>query len=145
MSAAERELLGVDETEERKEHIKPYFDMTELEIEKWWELINDFPPSAHNDCDRPLLRTYCEMLVEHTDVLKQSRNEDYLITTAAGSTTINPIFNLIDRQRKTIALLAAKLRMAPSGRANTYYESKRGEGMASGKPGRPVGRPRLAK
>ena len=146
MSADEMALLdaGDDEFEEHS-HIQPYVDMPLEQQQLWMELISDFPPGIHNNCDRPLMRTYIETVFTYQRLVEESEGEPGVIANEAGNPIINPIHRILDQYRKTVASIAVKLRMAPSGRQNSYYETKRDQGMASQpKKKRPGGRPQLA-
>lgn len=98
------------------EYLRPPAGSHPQYVEKWNEMVMDFPDGYFKPSDRPVMEAYVFQATLVARASEQLTQESLLELDGTGKRVPNPLLKILNEATKVLATLSGKLRTAPSGR-----------------------------
>lgn len=131
-AAAQSVLSAVPVGLKQRAEVPVAFRDNSPEAEMWRSIVSAEAAEWFHAGDLPLLEAFCKAAVHYRRVTVICETAAYVIESAHGGQTINPIFKLQDLLAKQMAGLAGKLRLAQSTRVSNHQAASTAKKSASG-------------
>lgn len=114
-STTGRKMVGVDSTMIRPK-VEPPPELTEIEREYWWRVVDNVPNDYFNPSDYAILSAYIVMYRTFSEAKAKVDEEGMVIMDPSGKQVINPWAKILSDATGKLSVLTTKVRLCPGAR-----------------------------